>query len=82
MDLREIRYFIAKDSPRAAKVIGFRLTTATSQLRRFPYSGRETRGSTGSRELIVGSYRILYAVDGETIVILGIMHGARNVPDQ
>lgn len=60
--LREIHDFIARDSPRAAEVLVERLLTATERLASFPESGRvvpEFPG-LGYREIIVGSYRVLY----------------------
>jgi toxin ParE1/3/4 len=32
------------------------------------------------RELVVGSYRVIYEIDEETVYILGLIHGARDLP--
>jgi len=31
------------------------------------------------RELIVGSYRLMYEIDGADVHILGLIHGARDL---
>lgn len=37
-------------------------------------------GDPDVRELILASYRLLYEVRGETVYILGLIHGARELP--
>lgn len=78
-DLREIHNFIARDSPRAAEALVDRLLTATERLASFPESGRvvsELPG-LGYREIIVGSYRVLYRLEGNTVWIAAVVHGRR-----
>jgi plasmid stabilization system protein ParE len=60
-DLRSIRLFIERDSPRYGRLVAERLYEATSQIELFPYSGRMVPelGREDIRELIVGDYHIV-----------------------
>jgi toxin ParE1/3/4 len=68
--------FIAQDNRAAAErwVIG--VFDATARLENFPRSGRVVPevGATDVREVIFGSYRLIYNV-GEHVEILAIVHG-------
>jgi plasmid stabilization system protein ParE len=59
-DLRSIRLFIERDSPRYGRLVAERLYDATSQIELFPYSGRMVPelNREDMRELIVGDYHI------------------------
>ena len=50
-------------------------------LQNLPYRGRIVPefGLASVRELIFGSYRMVYQVDAETVHILGIVQGARDL---
>jgi toxin ParE1/3/4 len=78
-DLREVFDFIARDSPQAAEALVERILRATEQLQRFPESGRTVPEflDLGYRELLVGSYRIQYRVDADTVWIATVVHGSR-----
>jgi toxin ParE1/3/4 len=81
-DLREIRTYIAQDSPRYARVVVARLVAAVRRLREYPLSGRvvpELARPT-IREVIAGAYRIVYRVTPGAIQILAVVHGARRFP--
>ena len=81
-DLREIRAYIAQDSERYARVVVARLVAAVRRLREHPLSGRvvpELARPT-IREVIVGTYRIVYRVTPDAIQILTVVHGARRFP--
>ena len=79
-DLDAICEFIARDSPEMAAIFADRVLRATEQLSKFPRSGRivpELKISA-IRELIVGSYRVIYRVLRESDTqLLTIHHGAR-----
>jgi addiction module RelE/StbE family toxin len=73
-DLRSIREFIERDSPRYGRLVAERLYDATSQLELFPRSGRVVPELSRDdvRELIVGDYRIVYR--------LAVFRGSRLLP--
>jgi len=55
---------------------------ATHRLERFPESGcvvPELDDPT-TREIIAGSYRVMYDTSGDVVRILGVLHGARQFP--
>jgi addiction module RelE/StbE family toxin len=81
-DVQAITAFIAKDSPVYAKRFGHRLREAPKRLKLFPLIGwmvpefeRENL-----REILVGSYRIIYEVRGSDCHIVAVVHGSRNLP--
>lgn len=78
-DLREVFDFIARDSPQAAEALVERILRATERLQRFPESGRKVPEflDLGYRELLVGSYRIQYRIDADTVWIATVVHGSR-----
>lgn len=81
-DLREIRAYIAQDSERYARVVVARLVVAVRRLREYPLSGRVVPelGRPTIREVIEGSYRIIYRVTPDAVQILAVVHGARRFP--
>ncbi len=80
-DLELIHDFIATDSPFYARVQVERLITATGRLVHFPESGRSLPEFPHfpHRELIVGSYRIIYRYEpaAEAVMIVTVVHSAR-----
>ena len=81
-DLRSIRLFIERDSPRYGRLVAERLYDATSQIELFPYSGRMVPDLNREdlRELIVGDYHIVFPVDGEVVFLLTIYRSSRLFP--
>ena len=84
--LDAIAEYIADCSPNAARRVGERIGETTSLLCDFPYIGREG-ALQGTRELVVPSlpYIVVYRVEvaeQETVVILGVYHGAQLRPGQ
>ena len=78
-DLVEIGDFVAKDSVVYAISVVERLVTAAEALRSSPLIGRvvpEYRRED-LRELIVGRYRLVYLVRADEIVVVRVVHGAR-----
>ncbi len=79
-DVEDIAEFISKDSPEQAALFLERLIERTDQLAEYPFSGRiipEIRKEK-AREIIYGSYRIMYLIESEEVWITGIIHGARD----
>lgn len=81
-DLRSIRQFISRDSPRYGRLVAERLFDATSRIEAFPYSGRVVPevGRADLREIIVGEYRIVYRLAGEVAVLLTVFRSSRLFP--
>lgn len=73
--------FVALDNPAAARafVAGLRkrLKTLTAMPKRCPRAPEDRLDGLEIRHLIHGRYRIIFAIDGKTVVILQIRHGAR-----
>jgi toxin ParE1/3/4 len=83
-DLREIKRWIARDSPHYASMMEARIRATVRRLGRFPESGctipEAPHGS--HREVIVGPYRVIYRYFREhnQIAVLTIVHGSRRLP--
>lgn len=79
--LREIEEYISADSPVAAAKMITSIFEATLQLRRFPESGRLAGEWNGRpyREIVEAQYRILHEIQGDTVFILAVIHGRRDV---
>lgn len=78
-DLEAITDFIASDSPHYASLFAIDVLTSVERLATFPHSGRmvpELNDPT-VREIILGSYRIVYRVRRDSIELLTVYHGAR-----
>ena len=78
-DVEGIVRYIADDKPSTAELYARRIFTATRQLKDFPKSGRivPEESNENVRELIFGSYRIIYEIIGDKITILTVHHSAR-----
>lgn len=80
-DLREIEEYIARDSPVYAVRTVDRIVESVERLEMFPLSGRMVPEFEREdlREVIFGSYRIVYLVQEVTVTILRVVHGARDI---
>lgn len=81
-DVRAIREFIERDSPRYGRLVAEKLVNATQRLELFPASGRivPELDREHLRELIVGEYRIVYRLDAEAAVLLTVFRSSRLFP--
>lgn len=79
--LRQARAFIAADNPRAAAMTAKRILNAVERLKQFPASGRPGL-LPHTRELVVPGtpFFLPYRVKGQSVEILGVIHGARMWP--
>lgn len=81
-DLKSIYEFIALDSKRFAQIQVFKIKSRTNILHEYPYAGRivlEIK-TQEFRELIEGSYRIVYKIISDSkIDILTVHHSARDL---
>jgi len=81
-NVEAIRVYIGRSSPRYAALHAERLFEAVDRLRQHPESGRMVPELQRPevREVIVGSYRIVYLVGTGVVHILTVFHGARLFP--
>jgi toxin ParE1/3/4 len=82
-DLRDLRAYIAEDNPQAAAAVARSILQAVERLPGNPAIGRPGR-VMDTRELVVAGtpYLVPYRVMGDAIVILRVLHGARQWPDR
>ena len=82
-DLESIRTFIAQDSERYAELVVRRLVGAAERLRSFPESGRVVpeRNDPMIREVLVGSYRVVYGLIHGQAEIVTVFRGSRLFPE-
>ncbi len=80
--LRHAEAFIAEDNPRAAAKTAERILDAVEQLMDFPANGRPGK-LPHTRELVAPGtpFFLPYRVKGEAVEILGVIHEARNWPE-
>lgn len=78
-DVESIRRYVARDSEEYASLLVARFLQAVERLADFPVSGRIVPevGDTQLREVISGSYRIVYRLLDDEVVIVTVHHGAR-----
>lgn len=78
-DLEAIAEYIAADSPAFAGIVVKKIVNQTKMLAQFPRSGRKVPefDSEDTRELIVYSYRIIYRLQEQEVVIAAVIHGKR-----
>lgn len=82
LDADEIWLSIAADSLQAADRIVSRIYDAETRLADFPELGRARDDlRPGMRSWSVGSYLIFYRVEAARLVVVRILHGARDLPD-
>lgn len=82
-DLEAIHDYIGRDSPTYAKAFVEDLFLAVERVPQFPRSGRvvpELREDK-VREIVVGSYRVMYEIGRDAIWVLAIVHSARQFRD-
>jgi len=79
-DLKDIVDYIAFDNPAAAEKVYRAIIASAERLTRFPEIGRIGR-LPDTRELTIASlpYLIVYQVAAETVTILAVFHGARDL---
>jgi plasmid stabilization system protein ParE len=81
--LSGIYTYIAQNSPQYARRMVDRLTRRSEQISQFPSSGRivpefETEQI---REVIEGSYRIIYYIKPDQIEVLAVIHGSQQITE-
>jgi toxin ParE1/3/4 len=81
-ELESAAGFIARDSQRYAAALVAEARFASRSLSKFPRRGRVVPEVADERvrELFVKSYRLIYEVRDESVLILAFLHGARRFP--
>ena len=76
--LEQIRAYIAKDKPDAAKRLAARIVAVVEVLKNYPSLGR-AGAEPGIRELVIGGtpYIVFYRVRGKRVTISTIWQGAQ-----
>lgn len=80
-NLETIFDYVAKDSPAIAAAVVSRIIERSEQMGAFPLSGRMVpeHAIPHLRELFWRDYRILYRVEDQRVVIMGVVHGSRRL---
>ena len=78
-DVEAIRAYVARDSVHYADLVVERIVAAVTRLESHPLSGRVVPevGDQSLREVIHGSYRIVYRLKPDVAEIVTVFHGAR-----
>ena len=77
-DIEEIAAYIHKDSPLYAQKVVEELIAASRRLMQFPLRGRAVPELTSThRECFVYSYRMIYRVEEQHVLIVAVIHGKR-----
>ena len=85
-DLEEIVAFVAEDSAMNAERLVRALRAKAASLEKVPRRGRVVPelahfGMRSWRELVVRPYRILYRLSGDTVSVLAVFDGRRDLED-
>jgi addiction module RelE/StbE family toxin len=82
LDLESIAEFISRDSIQYASLLVQRIVSHVEKLSEFPLSGRVVPeyGREDLREFLFENYRIVYRLQGESIQVAAVVHGARLLP--
>jgi plasmid stabilization system protein ParE len=85
-DLEELVTFIAVDSAHAAERVLAHIEKRAATLESSPVRGRVVPelarfGMRTWRELIVRPYRLVYRIEGDTVTVLAVFDGRRDLED-
>ena len=78
-DVEAIRSYVARDSEQYANLLVERIVAAVDRLEAFPRAGRVVPevGDQSLREVVYGTYRIVYRLKPEVVEIVTVFHAAR-----
>jgi addiction module RelE/StbE family toxin len=78
-DLEAIANYIAQDSPAYASVVLKNILHQTRTIARFPHSSRKVPefDDEDIREVPAYSYRIIYRLEQNDVIITAVIHGKR-----
>ncbi len=80
-DIHDLIEYIARDSAVYAERFGRRVVRAPRILQQSPLIGRIVPEFSDKtiRELIYGSYRIIYKTAGQACFVVAVVHGSRDI---
>jgi toxin ParE1/3/4 len=80
-DLERVADYIAEDSPGYAAALVRRIRDQARSLEEMAERGRVVPelDQPSVRELVVGSYRLIYEIGEGSVYVLGLIHGARDL---
>ena len=80
-DLDDIVRYIGKDSPYYSREFTERVFDRTDKLKDFPLVGRRVSEADDKtvREVFVHSYRVMYRVESDRVLVLAVIHGSRDM---
>lgn len=80
-NLENLKAYIAQDSPRYAEIFITKLIESTENLLKFPAIGRKVpeRDDDNLREIIYHNYRTIYLIGNDSIEIVTVVHGSRDL---
>lgn len=80
-DLKNITYYISRDSPKYAKILISQIFEMVSHLEKFPKFGRTVPeyNNPKIREIIYKNYRIVYQIKEEYLEIITVIQGSRTL---
>lgn len=80
-DLEHVADYIAEHSPGYAAALVRRIRDQARSLEELSERGRivPELDQPAVRELVVGSYRLIYEISEEDVYVLGLIHGARDL---
>jgi toxin ParE1/3/4 len=86
-DLQSIAEYIGRDSEFYAKAVVTKVLETSRSIRDFPWLGRTVPEiqDVNIRERFVYSYRVVYQVDQNRIIVVAVIHGKRlleNISDR
>jgi toxin ParE1/3/4 len=78
-DLAAVRSWLGRDSKPLADRVIETLLTGIERVLPFPRIGRVVAevGDESVRELLLRTFRLVYRIEGDRIVVLSILHGGR-----
>jgi len=78
-DVDSIATYISRDSTAHASAVVTKIIRVTRTMRRFPFAGRVVPEfqDKSLRERFVYSYRVIYRVREQTVIVAAVIHGNR-----
>jgi toxin ParE1/3/4 len=82
-DIKHLHAYVQEHDPAAADRLAATILESVESLVRFPARGRPGR-LPGTRELVIAGtpYLVPYMVEGDVLVVLAVLHGARQWPPE
>lgn len=80
-DVEEIAQYIEKDSPHYAQAVTDDIVAASRSLKQLAIRGRQVPEIEDDiyRELFIYSYRLIYRIKEQQVLIIAVIHGKRQL---